>query len=95
MYQEVHEFLVECRDYSASIFTLKGIFGDAVNSSPYLTPLIFKKVLKELAAYAKRDETANMQLFDELDQRAIAGDVSLFELGIKSGRLLSLQTEEE
>ena len=53
------------------------------------------KVLKELAAYAKRDETANMQLFDELDQRAIAGDVSLLELGIKSGRLLSLQTETE
>jgi len=48
---EVHDFLVECQGFSASIFTLKGIFGDAVNSSPYLTPLIFKKVLKELAVY--------------------------------------------
>lgn len=53
------------------------------------------KLLKELAEYAACEKTAGLRLFDGTKKRAIDPDASLADLGIKSGRLLVLETEKE
>ena len=54
---ELHKFLMECRNHTASIETLKGVFEGVISRSRVLTVEIFKAVLKELAVYSPKTKS--------------------------------------